>query len=486
LVRLVQGCDDPKAAPLQMDDIAQVPSGILPGRYQQAHIGSYGVVENIGLTAQDEGIAISFLAQPYLLKSGHDQSLLSVLNNDLTSGVSILIGENESLMVRIGNGSKLQELPIEYNLVQKQWIDIRLNVQGSTADISITPVQYLSQKTGKPVARKLSLESPLSLPSNGRLILGATQPHATIKAADHFNGRLEAVEITAIGAKARKLTKLDFRLKIPTDEIVDISGNGSHGYLVNAPSRAVTGHDWDGRSTDWSKSTYGYGAIHFHEDDLDDAKWETDLAITIPPGARSGAYAVEVCTTADERVKDYITFFVRPDYKTTTAKCALVLSTFTYTAYANERLYDDTKASKLEPPGNFVLPPPSEDFHRMERRRDLGLSMYDVHKDGTGSVFSTTKRPILNVRPGYQWWALGRPREFSADLLMVGFLEKLGIPYDVTTDHDLHMFGVSAIERYTTVMSGSHPEYPSYESLTAYDAFASRGGNIMALGGNCL
>jgi hypothetical protein len=34
-------------------------------------------------------------------------------------------------------------------------------------------------------------------------------------------------------------------------------------------SRAVKGFDWDGTQPDWTKASYGYGAIHFHEDDLD-------------------------------------------------------------------------------------------------------------------------------------------------------------------------------------------------------------------------
>lgn len=120
----------------------------------------------------------------------------------------------------------------------------------------------------------------------------------------------------------------------------------------------------------------------------------------------------------------------------------------------------------------------------MQRRNDLGLSLYDVHRDGTGSVFSSTKRPVLNVRPRFHHWALDRPREFSADLILIGFLEKIGIPYEVTTDHDLHDNGIAALEPYSTVLTGSHPEYPSFESLSAYSVFAARGGNLMYLGRN--
>jgi hypothetical protein len=114
----------------------------------------------------------------------------------------------------------------------------------------------------------------------------------------------------------------------------------------------------------------------------------------------------------------------------------------------------------------------------------LGLSVYDVHKDGSGCTFSTSRRPILNIRPGYVHWTLNRPREFSADLLMIGFLERSKIPYDIITDHCLHIKGNAATSQYSTLITGCHPEYPSLQTLDAYTDFAKSGGNIMFLGGN--
>jgi hypothetical protein len=87
------------------------------------------------------------------------------------------------------------------------------------------------------------------------------------------------------------------------------------------------------------------------------------------------------------------------------AKVAMLLSTFTYLAYANEHMYDVAKASHMEiPSGTSILE--DDNYKKMVKRSDLGLSMYDVHLDGSGCVFSTSKRPILNVRPVYVHWAL--------------------------------------------------------------------------------
>lgn len=88
------------------------------------------------------------------------------------------------------------------------------------------------------------------------------------------------------------------------------------------------------------------------------------------------------------------------------------------------------------------------------------------------------------MRPDYISWNFHRPRGFSADLIGLEFLERSGIPYDVVCDRDLHTDGYSALSRYGTVISGSHPEYYTVESLQAHTDFVKHGGNLIYLGGN--
>lgn len=65
---------------------------------------------------------------------------------------------------------------------------------------------------------------------------------------------------------------LDFSLDIPSDQFRDIAGSDNCYDLINAPAIAVTSYDR-------TRAPYGYGAIHFHDDDLDDAVWETDFKL---------------------------------------------------------------------------------------------------------------------------------------------------------------------------------------------------------------
>lgn len=441
-------------------------------------------MDDIGLRSGDWGLSLSCYFQPHLIQAGHKQCLVCLSDEKATCGLEVFLDDAGWLRVCVGDGHKLKQLSVGHQVILKQWVKLEISLDAQSLFITLRHTAFLGQRYGSDYSERIQLDSPPALAGAGRLVIAAYHPDGAVTPTNFFNGKVEDVRLDPKGQTSRSILSLDFRKRMTSDIAVDVSGYGNHATLVNAPTRAVTGHDWDGSEDDWTKSTTGYGAIHFHEDDLDDARWEEDLRITLPTTARSGAYAVKVSNCNDLSVFDYITFFVRPDYKTTTAKVGIVLSTFTYMAYANERLYDTTKSSALAPTGDFKARPADEHFRRMERRSDLGLSLYDVHRDGSGNVFSTTKRPILNVRPNFHHWALDRPREFSADLIMIGFLERLGMPYDVLTDHDLHYHGMKALRSYSTLLTGSHPEYPTQESFDTYQAFAARGGNLMYLGGN--
>src|SRR5690606_11349002 len=108
------------------------------------------------------------------------------------------------------------------------------------------------------------------------------------------------------------------------------------GTTVNRPASAVPGPFWQHRETDFRRVPDEYDALHLHEDDLDDAGWETDVVLTVPADAASGAYALKI--TAGEHV-DRIPFVVTPPAGAPPAPVLVVLPTWTYLAYANWRTY---------------------------------------------------------------------------------------------------------------------------------------------------
>ena len=75
-----------------------------------------------------------------------------------------------------------------------------------------------------------------------------------------------------------------------------------------------------------------YGAIHFHEDDIDDCNWPTTFQWKVPDGTRSSVYALLLSAGATE---ENVPFHVVPPKGRATADIAVLASTFTYTIYGN-------------------------------------------------------------------------------------------------------------------------------------------------------
>jgi N,N-dimethylformamidase len=82
------------------------------------------------------------------------------------------------------------------------------------------------------------------------------------------------------------------------------------------------------------------------------------------------------------------------------------------------------------------------------------------------------------MRPKRALWSL------NADFHITDWLEGVGQDYDVIDDETLHREGLSLLERYPCIVTGTHPEYCSTAMLKAIAAYTDRGGRFMYLGGN--
>ena len=73
------------------------------------------------------------------------------------------------------------------------------------------------------------------------------------------------------------------------------------------------------------------------------------------------------------------------------------MSTATYLSYSNTHVKFDSHNTEKIFEAPIAL---SEDELYLNKHRELGLSHYDTHADGSGVVYVSEKRPILNMRPG--------------------------------------------------------------------------------------
>src|SRR5262249_20934836 len=182
-----------------------------------------------------------------------------------------------------------------------------------------------------------------------------TSASGKVVAGGHFNGKIDRPRVYGHALSETPLHELAAGVEpdsrglvarwdfadgigpngVPSDRVTDASGNDLHGRCVNAPARGMTGYNWSGREEHFIHAPAEYGAIYFHDDDLEDADWEMDFELTVPETMRSDIYAARV--SAGSAV-DYIPFIVRAPAGGPTAKIAFLVPTASYLAYSNEHL----------------------------------------------------------------------------------------------------------------------------------------------------
>ena len=482
LVRLIHGDTNPRGPGYREEVLDASFDGSYDGRLQRLENGSSVVVAD--RSALDLTGSFSLVAWIYPTTPGSGtQSIISKWSRDRT-GYALRLEDDGSVGLRFGDGRAEAQVrtgvsipvymraekayPFGDPLHSSLWL---LAAATFDATKGIATVYQLPRTAwpNHPAAGMARVETDLqSVAVNDQaLTIAATPSSETAAQSEHFNGKIEAPRIYDRALTAEEIAHLaqgevppepvaawDFSRRIQSREVVDTSGNDLHGHTRHMPKRAVTGHDWDGSEVDFKRAAEHYGAIHFHDDDLDDADWEVSFEYTVPHTLQSGIYAARLRAGAAE---DYIPFSVRPAAGSATSEVAFLVPTFSYLAYANFGL------------GGTQL-----------------LSLYDKHSDGSGVTYSSRLRPILNMRPklSSQWEEVTFPHQLNADLHLVDWLETKGHSYDVITDEDLHWEGTGLLSPYRVIVTGSHPEYWSEQMLDALTDYLNHGGRLMYLGGN--
>jgi hypothetical protein len=73
----------------------------------------------------------------------------------------------------------------------------------------------------------------------------------------------------------------NFSQDIETEIIRDTSPNRLDGVTVNLPARAMVGQNWDGSEMNWRHAPHQLRRDPLHDDDMIDARWETDFSFAV-------------------------------------------------------------------------------------------------------------------------------------------------------------------------------------------------------------
>jgi N,N-dimethylformamidase len=470
----IHGADDrvPSSLPLE-SEVEAVRSQGVRGEPRGLRRGSFARIAGLSELASAVRVAFEILVYPTLPEDLR-QVLLSTMGPRGLAGFELaLVGGRPEL--RIGGPDGPAPLcALEESIPPRVWTELEVELEPSVGRCSITAKSRLTEP------RRAEHSGPalgFALAGEGGVLTIAAADDGT----DTYNGKLGGLRLRGedVDDVETLIGRWNFGSLPGSRQLVDEGPGAHHGVLIGGPTRAVTGPGWRGDEVDWRLAPAEYDAIHFHEDDLDDAGWPITAQVELPEDLPSGVYAVRV-RGAD--AEDRIPFFVLPASTAPRPGIVFLAPTFTYLAYGNvmigERL--DYVAEGIS--GRPIEPGPRD--LQLRGHPEFAGSLYDVHRDGSGRCYSSLRRPLFNFRPDASSAIQQAFRHFGADLYLTGWLDKLGLPYDVITDLALHEGGEEALAPYRVLVTGTHPEYVSEPELTAIEAFLERGGRVMYLGGN--
>ena len=509
IVRLINGDANPAGPGPKEEVITTAVNGEYPGHFQPIHAGSYVLIDDRGgLLNVDSAIGVHAFIMPTTPSKGV-QAIISRYDPKRRMGWAVVIDETSRLALWIGDGTeRIVQIATPTRLSASVWYSAGASYDRATgrAIVHLAPVvNSVNSTVGRvaslppAIAHEVETE-PIGFQSDAVTTIagwaGGRTTAGTPILRGVYNGKIDrplvygralgASEFAMLAAGQEPdsrglIARWDFAdgigpEGIPSDRVTDTSGNDLHGHCANAPARGMTGYNWSGREEHFIHAPREYGAIHFHDDDLEDAQWEPDFELVVPESMRSDVYAAKV--TAGEAI-DYIPFVVRRPAGQPTAKIGFLMPTASYMAYSNAHAAFVPTGFEPIVGRPIVLSP--DDIYLYEHP-ELGLSTYDYHSDGSGVAYVSRLRPIPTMRPHYRFvssvWGL------AADLHLIDWLNALDFRYDVITDEDLHREGAALLSGYKVVLTGTHPEYYSLAMLDAMESHLTSGGRLMYLGGN--
>jgi N,N-dimethylformamidase len=476
LVRLIHGDVNPAGPGSKDEPVASSLESLYVGREQPYHAGSYAVVPDAAPLQPGDGFELTAWVYP-TTPGASPQAILAKWDGENDVGYVLMLDEHGAPALWLGDGQGTSAIVSTGEPLHAfSWCRVAAGFDSRTSRVRLRQeIAGPPQSLGKAIEVE-AIVAVTPAATTAPFTIGAwfsKRVGERLVAGGHFNGKIDSPVVSRNG---ETVAAWDFARDFGSDRISDAGPHGLHGRTVNAPMRAVTGHTFSGRTTSFRLAPEEYGAIFFHDDDLEDAGWESDFRYTVPDDLPSGVYAVHLQSGEAE---DHIPFFVRPRRGTTTAPVAVLLPTYTYLAYANEQItWRNPDSPVAHDPTQYLLPQDDEIIeHRLK-------SAYDHHTDDTGVCFSSRLRPVLNMRPTYRMALTLAPIHFPADLYLIDWLEAMGHTYDVLTDEDLHAEGVELLEPYRVVITGSHHEYWSGQMLDAVEAYLAGGGRWMSPSGN--
>ena len=339
VVRMICGDDSPAGPGYKDQPIASPANGGYPARKQPLDTGSAVLVPASPLFDRLQSFTLTALVWP-TTPGRKPQTLLARWSEPARAGFRLGLDATGALALDIGDGKGgFAAIKADRPMRERAWYRVTARFDAGTGLVRLSqqPLAHLARDdSGSEVEAILRIrpQAPADTPFTMAAHVTGRRG-AKVLLGGHYNGKIEAPRLAARVLQDGEIETLraaippalakdvaaawDFSRETPTTRVVDLSANRLDGETVNLPTRAMKGAAWNGEAMRWMDKPEHYGAIHFHDDDLYDAGWETDFEVPITADMRSGVYAVKLSCGERYEQLAFVTFFVLPPKGKTTA-----------------------------------------------------------------------------------------------------------------------------------------------------------------------
>ena len=324
IVQIQCGDDGPGGPGLRQTPVNASVNGSYPARFQKTQVGSFARIPS-SEAFSPRAFTLQAMIYPTAPHLG-EQVIVSHWCPTKKQGYALLIQDLTLTFKVSGSDGVLHTLTSDRPLVASRWYLVAVSIDPDEKQLTLYQLirekGFELEKQNSVVSSRIGM--PLSKLDAEFLIAGC----ATLDedndplVSQIYNGKIDSVQlhdavmdlplIEASILSPQQTTLIaawDFSQKIESDQVIDASGNNHHGRTHNLPTRAVKGWRHDGTEMNWAHKPEHYGAIHFHDDDLYDSQWQTDLRWQVPEDFSSGVYAAHLQQGLEEF---YVPFYVRP------------------------------------------------------------------------------------------------------------------------------------------------------------------------------
>jgi N,N-dimethylformamidase len=258
-------------------------------------------------------------------------------------------------------------------------------------------------------------------------------------------------------------------------QVVDASGNGYDGIVINSGTRMVGGPGLGkvnveryGNYDPETDHDRGHG-LRFASDDLYDCRWTVTHEVILDEKYRSGMYCAEFKIEGSDTLYN-VMFTIRQDDAEKRSKILVIASTNTWKAYTPP--FDTTAFKK---PQDFPRKHPAFTLYPGENPHEVLQSAYQVGL--------RMPCPAGNYR-SHEYKVMGKP---GVERFLHLWLdqERNGNGFDVVSDLDLHQ-NPKILDGYKVVFINGHSEYWSVPMYKNIEMYLNRNGKLIVLSGNTM